>query len=214
MRRVAKKRGVYGIYQISKDRAVYVGSSINLKRRTCEHRSRLRAGTNKSRVLQKLWDEAGEADFEIRILEETATGDLLEREQFWMEAMPTWPIANRENANRSMHGELTRHSPDSRQRISASVRAHPMTEETKQRLIDSRKGRAPWNKGGHLSEETKKKLSLAKLGQKRSPEARANTSKGHKGIKRGPFSEEHRRNIAEAQRRRRLNEKKLKESNQ
>ena len=39
-----------------------------------------------------------------------------------------------------------------------------LSEETKKKLSEAKKGNIPWNKGKQLSEETKKKLSEAKKG--------------------------------------------------
>jgi hypothetical protein len=51
------------------------------------------------------------------------------------------------------------------------------------------------NTGRKYSEESRKKMSLAKLGKKASPEARINMSLSKKGKKKKPFTEEHRENI-------------------
>ncbi len=62
----------------------------------------------------------------------------------------------------------------------------------------------PWNKGKKLSEEIKRKMSLAKLGRKRQPisdEQKLKMSIVMLGRKRPPFTEEHKRKISEARKR-------------
>ena len=68
---------------------------------------------------------------------------------------------------------------DTKQRISdklKGIKRGPMSEEHRRKLSESNKGKVPWSKGKHLSEDTRKKLS----------EAAKN------------MSEEHRRKLSEA----------------
>ena len=58
---------------------------------------------------------------------------------------------------------------------------------------------APWNKGFHLSEGHKKKLSLSKKGIHPSEDARKKMSEAHKGIH---HSDEARKKMSEAQKNR------------
>lgn len=51
--------------------------------------------------------------------------------------------------------------------------------------------------GKHISEETRRKMSIAKKGKHRSEEACRKISEGKTGKKRKPFSEEHRRKLSE-----------------
>lgn len=69
------------------------------------------------------------------------------------------------------------------------------TPETKALLSRMRKGRVSNRKGSTASEETRRKMSLAKTGKKMSPEARMNNSRSKKGI---PKSTEHRMNLSES----------------
>lgn len=59
------------------------------------------------------------------------------------------------------------------------------SEETKQKIGDANRGNSACavNKGKHLSEETRKKLSVIKKGKKLSPETKAKLSEAHKGNK-------------------------------
>ena len=78
---------------------------------------------------------------------------------------------------------MFRLSEEARLKISKIHRGKTVSEETRRKLSESCKGRPSPTKGTHwrLTEETKKKMSLAKRG------------KPHK-----PFSEEHKRKLSEA----------------
>ena len=67
---------------------------------------------------------------------------------------------------------------------------------TKQHMSESQKGKTPWNKGKHHSEETKRKIGEAHKGEKHlSEENKKKLSESHKGIN---FSEERKQKIGEA----------------
>ena len=70
-----------------------------------------------------------------------------------------------------------------------------LSEETKKKMSEAKKGYVPWIKGKKLSEETKQKMSKSKKGMKRSEETKRKIGKAHKGSKR---TEEHKKKISEA----------------
>jgi len=82
---------------------------------------------------------------------------------------------------------------------SCAKKGTTLTEEHKGKLSKSLKGKNKGKKLGSLSEETKRKMSLATKGKKRGPlseETRRKISISKTGKKLGPYSEEHRRNIS------------------
>jgi hypothetical protein len=68
----------------------------------------------------------------------------------------------------------------------------PCSEETKRKIGNAQLGEKNHMYGKHCSIETKKKMSLASKGKLKSEQARLNMSKGRKGI---VFTKEHRKNI-------------------
>ena len=58
------------------------------------------------------------------------------------------------------------------------------------------------NSGYHHSEETRRKIGEGNRGKKRSDETRRKLSETHKGIKLKPFTEEHRKHLSEAAKKR------------
>ena len=78
-------------------------------------------------------------------------------------------------------GFTSHHTEESRMKISESKIGHLVSEYTRKKLSDSNKGHKPWITGKHHTYESKKKMS-----------------ESHKGKKKQPLSEEHRRKISEA----------------
>ena len=154
--------GVYAIYQASRERYVYVGSSNDIQRRTNDHNRRLRGSYHINPCLQRTLDKYGQVDFFFVGVEQCPENELVKREQYWMDTLkPTCNIA------------LYADSP--RRGRKASV-------ETRLKLRNSHLGQTAWNKGKSgpsLSEVTRKKLSDAMMGHPPTP---GMTGKNHSAI--------------------------------
>lgn len=78
---MSRKKGTCGIYSITTPNgSTYIGSSICIERRFCEHRSGLRRGTHHSSRLQKAFDQHGDK-LEFAIVHVCESGDLVKCEQ-------------------------------------------------------------------------------------------------------------------------------------
>jgi group I intron endonuclease len=75
------------IYKIScsSNNKVYIGSTINVKRRWEGHRGTLKRGINKSTLLQNSWNKYGKDSFSFEIIENVDISKMFEREQFWID---------------------------------------------------------------------------------------------------------------------------------
>lgn len=118
-------------------------------------------------------------------------------------------IFMRDHDHRSMHKAGANHpffgkhrSEESRQKISESLKGRPshkkgkrIPEEVKHKISESLKGKPGWLKGKHHSEETRKKLSEALKGRQFSTETRKKMSESRKGKHR---SAETRKKMSEA----------------
>ena len=211
--------GVYWFYQRSTDRAVYVGSSVNVERRIQEHRRMLQDGKHYNSHLQRTWNKYGADDFEMALLEPADAAQLKEREQFWMEAMPSWPTCNIAiAADNAMRGR--KHTEETRQKLSrpfsdehkqklreARNQRGPTSDETRQKLSDAMQGNEHLLGHKH-TEETKRKIGAVWAGRKHSEEtkakmraARALQSPPTLGMKLSPCSEERKQKLSDAQKR-------------
>lgn len=78
-----------GIYLISctANNKVYVGSSIDLRKRCLAHRWLLRRHQHENIKLQRAWNKYGESAFTFEVLEEVPSDQLMEREQAWIDSL-------------------------------------------------------------------------------------------------------------------------------
>ena len=125
-------------------------------------------------------------------------------------------------------------------KIILAKKGEKLSEETRRKMSEARKGLIPWNKGKKLSDEHKKNVSRGlknqsketrlkmllgrseslkgnknSLGYKHTTETKQKMSESRKGKKLPKFSEEHRRKISEAQKGKKLSDehkKKISES--
>jgi len=76
--------GVYTITQAGSGK-VYVGSSVDIRRRWQDHRRHLRRGSHPNGHLQAAWTKYGEDAFVFAVVEVAEPADLIEREQSWLD---------------------------------------------------------------------------------------------------------------------------------
>lgn len=106
-----------------------------------------------------------------------------------------------EETRRKMSERAKNISDETRKKISESRKGKHLSEETRKKMSEVQKGRNAWNKGKQLSEEHKRKLSEKRKGRHHTEESKKKMSESKKGKK---FSEEHRRKLSEAAKRREM----------
>lgn len=82
-----KSAGIYAIYNIITD-TIYIGSSVNLYRRTKQHRTDLKCNRHPNEHLQRSYNKYGVDAFEMRLLELTeddSKENLHRLEQIWFD---------------------------------------------------------------------------------------------------------------------------------
>lgn len=137
------KSGIYCIKNKLNNK-LYVGSTINFDKRKREHYSYLRRGTHHSTYLQRSFNKYGEINFEFFILETCESEKLLIREQHYIDVLsPRYNIC----------------------KIAGNSLGVKRSEETKKKLSDVHKGQKPWNKGVPQSEKQKNEHSLRMKGK-------------------------------------------------
>ena len=116
-----------GIYTITclKNNKVYVGQSINIKRRFFVHRSQLKNNHHRNSYLQKAWNKYGEENFVFEVKETCSKEELDEREIFWIKVL--------ESDKRDKGYNLTNGGD--------GVRGYKHTKETKEYLSEYWTGR-------------------------------------------------------------------------
>lgn len=147
-----------GIYKIinTVNNHLYIGSSNNLKRRKCQHFSRLKSGTHANKHLQSAYNKYGLNSFVFEIIE-IVEGDLngltcklLKQEQYWIDTLrPEYNILHIAGRPIGYH-----HTIEARQSISNTLKGKKKTEEHALHIRQGQKGRT-------LTSEHRQKLSQA-----------------------------------------------------
>lgn len=194
---------VSGVYRIrnKKNNKVYIGSAIDLKRRKKAHFIKLENGIHENKHLQRAWIKYKGKSFKWKILEKCEEGELIRREQYWIdEYKECYGWDSLYNICPVAYSKLgTRHSSETKKKISKSHIGKKATNETKMKMSIIRKGRKHSSKtkekialahigkkcwlGKHHSEETKRKMSEAAKGHVVSSETKLKMSNSLTGRK-------------------------------
>jgi len=212
---------VSGIYIIvnTKNGAIYIGQSQDINKRWKTHKRELHAGIHKNSYLQRSWNKYSEKLFSFKILEYCQVENLNDREQHYINVYMgkitcynlvkdvQSPMRGRKHTQSTlikMRLTASKKSQEIRKRTSETLMGHVVSEETRRKISDAKKGKPPHNKGSRLSDEQKRHLSQINKGKTahnkgKSPseESRRKMSESHKGK---VLSEEHKRKIGEASR--------------
>lgn len=168
--------GIYAIENIISQK-LYIGKSINVKKRILEHKRKLKNNVHFNKYLQKSWLKYGFENFKFKIIEECLEHELDEKEIYFIEKFKT--ITGVYNFKSGGNGG--KHSYETKEKIKEKRKNQIITQETKLKMKKSRIGKKP-NKGKKFSDEHKEKIK--------------------KAMKNRRLSEEHRAKISEANRRR------------
>lgn len=198
--------GVYIIRHIQ-TKKVYVGSSFDVKRRHQQHIADLRGNHHKNAKLQRAWNKYGESAFEILVIEYVENrGDLITREQYWIDNLEAAGRGNYNIAPKAGSVIGYRHTEETKALLSKKGRGRKLSPAVKALLIEcnrnrehsqeSRAKRSLLHKGKLVSQETREKQSNAMKGKPKSPEHRAKIAASKTGSK---ATEQARANMSAAQ---------------
>lgn len=138
-----KKTGIYCIRNLQSNN-IYIGSSVNIKKRWTTHLCQLRKNSHHSNYLQRSFNKYGESSFLFSVMETCTKENLIEREQHYINLLnPRYNIS----------------------KIAGNVLGVKRTEETKLKLSLSHKGQKAWNKGIPATEEQKTESSNRRRGK-------------------------------------------------
>lgn len=154
-----------GIYKITNliNNKVYIGQSVNIKKRIADHKYELNANHHCNSHLQNSYNKYRKDAFEFNIICECEESELDELECYYIKY---YDSTNRLNGyNKESGGSLNKH----------------ISEETRQNMRENRQGEKAHMFGKKHSEETKAKMRQIALGRVLSEEHKKKLSDAHKG---------------------------------
>lgn len=185
-----------GVYEIRNtlNNKVYVGSSVNVKRRLAAHRQHLRRGEHATAHLQASWDKYGEDAFAFKQLIVCDTKDVLFYEQRIMDGFRSnqkeFGYNKRLVVETCAGMKLT---DEHKAKIAASVPRGESHQYYGKKLCDKAyQAAADLKRGKPMSDEQKAKISCALRGRKKHDGFGAKISAAKKGIK---YTDEQKKNM-------------------
>lgn len=151
-----------GIYKITctENQKIYIGSASNIDRRFKTHKGTLKNNTHKNPHLQSAYSKYGEDSFIYEIIEYCPESDLRSREQYWLDFTRCY---DREigfnNCILSDRPLGYKHTEEAKKVMSEKRKGIKQSPETIAKRVAS-------IKGSQHSEETKEKIRQSKLGDK------------------------------------------------
>ena len=168
--------GIYAIRNKDND-SLYIGSSVNVRKRWAAHRRQLAKGVHHAQPLQRAFAKYGADSFSFEIIEFVDDESvLIEREQLWMDFFkPKYNVC----------------------KIAGTPGSRPVSVATREKMSAAHKGR----KRAPFTAEHKERISLSKRGKKQnlSPEVKEKIRVSHLGNKSflgKKFTQEHRMNLS------------------
>jgi len=163
-----KKTGIYKIVNI-KTKKIYVGSAVDIVSRWVTHKHGLINNFHHSKKLQNSYNKHGIENFIFEIIEECPREMLIEREQYWLDALKS--VDDGYNVCPKAGSSLGRkHSDNTKKKIGLKSKGRIHSRERNKKISEANKGRLVGIKnpmyGKKVSEETKQKISLSISGNK------------------------------------------------
>lgn len=175
--------GIYKIQSKVKPERIYIGSAVKLNNRYRQHFSDLRLGIHINKKLQNHCNKYGIQDLAFSILLCCERADLIKTEQYFIDSYN--PYFNINKIAGSRLGMKCSDELIEKMRIrmigTKLHQGYRHSEETKKKMSLRKLGHTPWNKGGaEYSLETRNKMSIAKKGRKLSDETKMKISEARK----------------------------------
>lgn len=130
---------------------VYIGSSIDIKRRWYKHKATLRKSKHANAKLQAAWNKYGEDSFDFCVVEECSRDGLIAREQSWIDSCDCVEVGYNLNP---VAGNMLgfKHSEETKEAIRVAMVGRDTSEET-------RKLRSELMTGTTVGDATRAKIS-------------------------------------------------------
>lgn len=201
--------GIYLIRNVINNH-IYVGQSVNIKKRWINHKMLLRNNKHSSIHLQRAWTLYGESSFDFQVIYLCDKVLLIDAEQYWMDLLiPEYNLCkiagstagfrltnttkqkisfSQKGKTKSLHMREALKQTWAIRKDELLAARKPITEETRQKMSDKRRGEK------HHFFGVKGKNN-PNFGKKRTPEECERISKLHKGEVK---SEEHKNKISKS----------------
>jgi group I intron endonuclease len=151
--KILRNCGIY-IIQNNINNHIYIGSSINVKKRFNSHRNLLNTNKHPNSHLQAAWNKYGRENFTLLHVERISTPETrLIRENKWIKIHK--PEYNNILVN---NNNYFFHSAETKEKIRQKALGREVSDETKAKIKETSKGRV-------LSEKTKQKISESNKGK-------------------------------------------------
>ena len=180
-------REVSGVYRIRNltNNKFYIGSTNNLYKRFIQHKALLEKGVHHSVYLQRAFDKYGTSQFIMEVLLLCKQEYLLYYEQQLIyELEPDYNINKHATSNRGYKwSEQSRQKASKAQLGNQNALGHKLSEESKQLISASRKGKRIGEQNGFYgkthTEEAKQRIRDAQTGRKHSEDTRKKQARSH-----------------------------------
>ena len=190
---------VYTITNIVNNK-VYVGQTIDIKKRKNAHFYKLKINKHENKHLQRSFNKYGRDNFIFKIIAVINNREQLDVLENFFVFYYGFPDENKSfnmiegggvksGENHPFYGK--HHSKETKRKLSEIKKGKHHSKETKRKISEAKKGKhlseetkrkmSEAKKGKHLSEETKRKMSEAKKGKHVSKETKRKMSEAHKG---------------------------------
>lgn len=157
-----KQCGIYEIFNIINGKS-YIGQSTNITQRLSKHKTELKHNKHQNLHLQNAWNKYGEYNFIFNVIEYCDIDELDDIEKYYINV---WNLTNNQYGyNIETGGHCNK----------------KLSQNTKQKIRDAKKGCVPWNKGktNIYSKKTLKTMSDAKKGKSLSESTKNKISKAN-----------------------------------
>lgn len=180
-------RGVSGVYRIRNltNNKFYIGSTNNLYKRFIQHKTLLEKGIHHSLYLQRAFNKYGTSQFIMEILLLCKQEYLLYYEQLLIyELEPDYNMNKQATSNRGYKwSEQSRQKASKSQLGNQNALGHKLSEESKQLISASRKGKCVGEQNGFYgkthTEKVRQKIREAQKGRKKSETTKKKIAKSH-----------------------------------
>jgi group I intron endonuclease len=154
---------ISGVYKITntQDGKFYIGSSNNIYARKARHKRELNAGVHNNSHLQRAWNKYGEGAFHFEVLTECDESDRLETEQREINKAL-------ENEPKKLYN-IAKNTLAPMTGITSPMKGKNHSDETRQKMSISHKGKTSPNKGNRLSKYARAKMSRSRKAMVNAP---------------------------------------------